>query len=296
MSGESNYRELDPNVFYGQETSTSRWINLGLWVGGCKMKYSVACESMAAAVGSFAKLNPGDKVIDVGCGFGDSLMLWRNRYGCKQVVGVNITKGECDVARERIKKQDNMENIQVLNEDAMVYLNKVDKLDGKVVSVDAMVNVNNRRTFLNRLGDVLTLEQGCKTFTAIDTFGTTNFLAENGSIWESFISSPFKFSFVYIVSVCGGIPLDNLMYKIESLESNLSLREDVSVRILDQSDVTDLVFVPFSQHMLSKSWNAFCSGNMLSSVTLLSAALFMRLLGVSSLFRVYLYSVEYFEC
>mmetsp|Transcript_4993 Transcript_4993/g.5782 ORF Transcript_4993/g.5782 Transcript_4993/m.5782 type:complete len:394 (-) Transcript_4993:274-1455(-) len=99
------YRELNPAIYNG-DGSESTWINLGYWpspnIAKVNFPYQVACENLALLVGETAQLTEQTKsLLDLGCGRGDSLLLWRKKYGIESVVGVNVTASECVAARKR---------------------------------------------------------------------------------------------------------------------------------------------------------------------------------------------------
>jgi SAM-dependent methyltransferase len=68
-----------------------------------------------------ARLRPGDRVLDVGCGFGASTLEAAERVApTGRVVGVDISEAMLEPARERVAAAD-VDNIELLQADAQVY-------------------------------------------------------------------------------------------------------------------------------------------------------------------------------
>ena len=63
------------------------WGSLGLWHDGAE-DYAEACESLARAVGEAAGIRPGERVLSIGCGAGDELLLWARGFGAAEVCGL----------------------------------------------------------------------------------------------------------------------------------------------------------------------------------------------------------------
>lgn len=78
----------------------SRWTNLGLWTAA--RDYPEAARALAVAVGDAAQLRPSDVVLDLACGYGDSLQLWVEHFGVDRVVGVEPDPAVVHTARSRI--------------------------------------------------------------------------------------------------------------------------------------------------------------------------------------------------
>lgn len=61
------------------------WGNLGLWPA---QDYAGAATALARVVGEAARLESGQRVLSVGCGAGDELLLWVETYGVALATGV----------------------------------------------------------------------------------------------------------------------------------------------------------------------------------------------------------------
>jgi ribosomal protein L11 methylase PrmA len=63
------------------------WGSLGLWHDQAD-DYAEACEALARAVGAAAGIEPGERVLSIGSGAGDELLLWAQAFGAAEVWGV----------------------------------------------------------------------------------------------------------------------------------------------------------------------------------------------------------------
>jgi SAM-dependent methyltransferase len=120
----------------------SRWLNLGLWPAP---SYAVAARELALRVGRAATVDKGSHVLDVGCGFGESLRLWHT-LGAMRIVGINSSAAE--VASARATLADVAATITVLRADGARL--PADILDGRfdaVVSIDAAYHFATREHF-----------------------------------------------------------------------------------------------------------------------------------------------------
>lgn len=77
------------------------WGSLGLWQEGGD-DYAQACESLARAVGQAAGIQPGERVLSLGCGAGDELLLWVQAFGAAEVCGLEQDATLVAAARERL--------------------------------------------------------------------------------------------------------------------------------------------------------------------------------------------------
>jgi SAM-dependent methyltransferase len=70
--------------------------------------------------GQIAGLNPGDRVIDFGCGFAEPLVLWAERFGISGV-GLDIRPKACERAEQKIAKRGLSERLSIICGDAAAY-------------------------------------------------------------------------------------------------------------------------------------------------------------------------------
>uniref|UniRef100_A0A7S1AS70 Methyltransferase type 11 domain-containing protein n=1 Tax=Noctiluca scintillans TaxID=2966 RepID=A0A7S1AS70_NOCSC len=85
----SRLRSRDAKACLGDEQST--WMNLGFWPEGARspQHYDRSCQQLALEVVAESGMQKHDKVLCVGCGYGDELRLFSRTYGLKRVVGLD---------------------------------------------------------------------------------------------------------------------------------------------------------------------------------------------------------------
>jgi len=276
------YRPLDSSVF----GEGKKWINLGFWASrdGRSESYELACEKMASIVGDAAGIGQEMSVLDLGCGNGESLKFWRDKFGCLgRIVGVNSTKTECEVARKECARDD---MTQVIEMDAVEYVKEKHRLEfDAIVSVDAVYHFNSRRIFLKRL-----CEHGSKgtKFAAVDIMGSKdlwNGINEPTTL-KLCLSHPFRMFGLFVISSAAGVPLENLLYSSKVLQTFCINRE------VETMNVTEFVLRPFARHMFSKSIKTLRCGCIGQSASILASSIFIGLLGKSGLVEVALISFQ----
>ena len=75
-------------------SSESTWSNLGDW--SAADEYQQAAGALAMRVGEAARITSESNVLDLGCGYGDSLRCWTRHFNAASVVGI-----EADPSRAR---------------------------------------------------------------------------------------------------------------------------------------------------------------------------------------------------
>ncbi len=92
----SVYDLLGRDYNLGQDT---RYLNLGYWKDA--NDYDTACRNLALLLGQRAEFKRDDKVLDVGCGFGEQDSLWMKMFNPGQITAINITPLQIETAWER---------------------------------------------------------------------------------------------------------------------------------------------------------------------------------------------------
>jgi cyclopropane fatty-acyl-phospholipid synthase-like methyltransferase len=77
------------------------WGNLGLWTA-VTQDYPGACEALAVMLAQRAQMEPGCSVLDVGFGYGDQLLVWKQQFGVGSITGIEIDAAGVAHARNRL--------------------------------------------------------------------------------------------------------------------------------------------------------------------------------------------------
>ena len=78
------------------------WGNLGYWQAGDD--YSTACEGLAHQLANAVNLNQDSRILDVGFGCGDQLLLWLKDYNIQFLCGINYSVSQTVLAKQRLKQ------------------------------------------------------------------------------------------------------------------------------------------------------------------------------------------------
>lgn len=75
------------NTLLGGHQRPNYWNNLGLWAAA--QDYDSACCALAQAHAQAIALSPQDRLIDLACGSGASLLFWQQHYRLSHCVGLD---------------------------------------------------------------------------------------------------------------------------------------------------------------------------------------------------------------
>jgi erythromycin 3''-O-methyltransferase len=85
-------------------TDTTLYMNLGYWTPECTT-LDQAAEAMVDLVADSAGLKPGDRLLDVGFGYGDQSMRWAETKHPAQIVGIDLTPVHAETAKRRAEER-----------------------------------------------------------------------------------------------------------------------------------------------------------------------------------------------
>ncbi len=141
---------VDPSLLNGPG-ATTLWANLGFWRDA--KSYPEAAAELARRVGRAAKLGPGDVVLDLACGYGDSLAMWVREFGVQRAVGVETDPAVVVDATARVRGWDLHDRVTLRCEPAeYVSVREVCPHVTAIVCVDAAYHFNTRAKWLTALG------------------------------------------------------------------------------------------------------------------------------------------------
>ncbi len=78
----------------------ARWNNLGAWDETAD--YTQACTALAGLHGEAAGLVAGQRVLELACGFGAGIDLWRERFGISEVCALELRPRCVEAMRDRL--------------------------------------------------------------------------------------------------------------------------------------------------------------------------------------------------
>ena len=141
---------VDPSLL-NADGGAAQWTNLGFWREA--LTYGEAATELARRVGRAAGLGPGDVVLDIACGHGDSLALWVNEFGVKRAIGVEPDPALVLATQERANAWGLRDRITLRRGEAET-LEIARDFPGvtAVVCVDAAYHFDTRAKWLTRLG------------------------------------------------------------------------------------------------------------------------------------------------
>jgi ubiquinone/menaquinone biosynthesis C-methylase UbiE len=80
------------------------YFNVGYWKNG-ETNLDDASEGLVRLAGESLDLNPRDRLLDVGFGYGDQDLYLTEHFKPREIVGLNITRSQLEVAQRRVAEQ-----------------------------------------------------------------------------------------------------------------------------------------------------------------------------------------------
>jgi cyclopropane fatty-acyl-phospholipid synthase-like methyltransferase len=130
-------------------------MNLGWWdeTNTAGLTYATAAAELARQVGLAARLRAGDRVLDVGCGAGDSTALWIRAFGAAHVKGIEPNPTVAARSADRIARWGLGDRITISAQTADAFDDAaVLARASAIVSVDAAYHFDTRTQWLQRMG------------------------------------------------------------------------------------------------------------------------------------------------
>lgn len=131
----------------------TRFQNMGYWTDGTRT-YDEAAIALTRVVAEAANFSEGDRILDVGCGFGDQDFVWIEDHSPQRLVAVDIDPAHIEVARETAKDRDLLDQVEFRVASA-VDLSSFEETFDKVVSLEAAHEFMTREAFFSEAYRVL---------------------------------------------------------------------------------------------------------------------------------------------
>jgi ubiquinone/menaquinone biosynthesis C-methylase UbiE len=142
------YDLLSTNAF----TARGLYLNLGYWKSATHI--DGACEALASLVAETARMGPRDEVVDVGFGFADQDILWAERFAPRRIIGLNVTRSQVRLARQRVRRRGMSERID-LRVGSATEMPLADASSDVVTAVECAFHFHTRERFLTEAFRVL---------------------------------------------------------------------------------------------------------------------------------------------
>jgi len=137
----------------GSLAETTTFMNMGYWKDDPRT-LDEAATALVTLVANTAALAPGQRVLDVGCGFGDQDILWIRRFAPSRIDAVNITRSQLEATAAKVDAEGLGDRIKLWAATATA-LPFDDGTFDRVLCVEAAHHFNTRERFLREAFRVL---------------------------------------------------------------------------------------------------------------------------------------------
>jgi ubiquinone/menaquinone biosynthesis C-methylase UbiE len=134
-------------------TERTLFRNVGYWKNS-PATLDEACEALAQFAGESAALGPNDRVLDAGFGFGDQDLYWMEHFRPRQIVGVNVTRSQVQLGRQRVEDRGLSERIDLQLGSATKLAFPAESFD-KVIALESAFHFHTREAFFREAFRVL---------------------------------------------------------------------------------------------------------------------------------------------
>ena len=140
------------------EIAFGRHVHWGYWADPSRAlqtadDYALAAEAMSQQVYRAANVADGQRILDVGCGFGGTIASLNENFSDLNLVGVNIDERQLERARQKVTAQ-NGNRIDFKQGDACA-LPIADEAFDRVLAVECIFHFPDRRRFFDEAFRVL---------------------------------------------------------------------------------------------------------------------------------------------
>lgn len=123
-----------------------RHVHFGAWTGN--ESPAQAMEQLTQLMIEMAQVEDSHQLLDVGCGFGGTLLSLREQFPSLALTGLNIDERQLEIARERLR------DVQLVQGDAC-QMPFADAAFDRVLAVECIFHFPSRRAFFEQARRVL---------------------------------------------------------------------------------------------------------------------------------------------
>lgn len=134
-------------------TERTLFRNVGWWKNG-ETNLDDASESLARVAAENLELGPEDRLLDVGFGYGDQDMYWMEHFKPREIVGINITESQIELAKKRVAERGMSDRIRYVQASATQLPFETNSFD-KVVALECAFHFQTRLDFFREAFRVL---------------------------------------------------------------------------------------------------------------------------------------------
>ncbi|WUI01400.1 class I SAM-dependent methyltransferase [Spirillospora sp. NBC_00431] len=151
---ELNDRQITGASTYREVTGVkSLYVNYGYWAPGCADN-DEAMIALADVLADAAGIAEGERVLDVGFGYGEQDIHWARTRRPAQIVGLNVTPAQVRLAQERVRAQ-KLTGVLDLRVGSATAIPFAEESFDRVVALESALHFNTRQKFFEEAHRVL---------------------------------------------------------------------------------------------------------------------------------------------
>ncbi|MEM8867888.1 MAG: methyltransferase domain-containing protein [Verrucomicrobiota bacterium] len=144
--------DADVKAAFGDHVHWGYWEEPSL-ADGTIADYAKAAESLSRRLYEKAQIHDGDRILDVGCGFGGTISSLNKKFSDLELTGLNIDERQIEVAKASVVPA-NENDINFVIADAVELPFEDDSFD-VVMAVECIFHFSSRKDFLSEVKRVL---------------------------------------------------------------------------------------------------------------------------------------------
>ena len=172
------------------------WANLGFWEGN--HSYSKAGMNLAVELGKSLKLSDKDRILDVGFGLGEQLLLWHSYFQINSIVGLNPSNIQNHYAKSRIAEEGLSDKIIIYSGNSRDIIQFDSNKFDKIIALDCAYHFDTRMKFVEDSIDLLRKDG---ELGMIDIFPTEKMLKWPQKIIKSIIAKFFHINKKNLITI-----------------------------------------------------------------------------------------------